>query len=700
MNRQPNINSRQKELLRLLLSNDAPITLQALASSLKISVRTVQRELNFLDSILLHYQLFTVKRFGFGIQVSGSNQDRFQLQQDLSGVYSFPGDFTVDERLQGLIRDLLLYREPLKGFVFSRKYGVTESTISHDLNRAEEWLANFAIRLIRKPGLGTYIEGTEQQIRKAASHLLYQDMTVEEWLQLFALSQNQNEEHILGMSNNRLEDLVDIPNVLAVEKVVRELIQTEIRLTDREYVNLIVHLALSMERIKKGEFISGGETDDVSLKGIKEYSLAKRLVQLLEQHFNITVPAKDLSYISIHLQGTHLRPKNSIDRDDEELHLIYLMRSFLRNVERHLHLKLADDEILLKGLSNHLASTIRSLNLPIINPMMDQIHENYAEIFAACQKAAELLSIKVGQPIPDAEVGYLTMHIAGALLRKQDVDKSKYKAIVVCASGFGTSNYLTSRLKKEIPNIEVQAMVSAIGLQEWLKNHEPIDFTISTISLPSFDSQHTVVVSPFLQDNDLKAIRNMMERVLLESEMNENRCESSGIVRVARYGEAMLELIRNFTLIEKQSIADISLATLLEGIRASTAICDFNCLVRDLEAREEMGGFVIDELAVLHAKTAGVKELFAAVIRIKQPVLWKDFYGKMRTVSSFIILAAPLNATEDHLAMISEISAALIEESFVKLVCEASIDSLMQEMEHIISSGYLEKADEILKVKE
>lgn len=184
MKEQPNINSRQKELLLSVLLASAPVPLQQLAKAVKVSIRTVQREMDALKSILRQYGLKIVAKAGVGVQIEGSEHEKRKLRESLSETHTAMV-YSPDKRQQGLIRDLLLAKEPVKLFVFSRKYGVTEATISYDMDRMEEWFGNFGVRLVRKPGLGVYLEGTEQQIRMAASNVLHRGMTVEEWLELF-----------------------------------------------------------------------------------------------------------------------------------------------------------------------------------------------------------------------------------------------------------------------------------------------------------------------------------------------------------------------------------------------------------------------------------------------------------------------------------------------------------------------------------
>ena len=101
------IHSRQKQLLRKLLQAYQPVSVQSLAEELKVSVRTVQREMASLESVLGLYNLKLVKKIGAGIMLEGSLEDINELRQDLEASH-VQAIYSPEERQQGLIRELLL----------------------------------------------------------------------------------------------------------------------------------------------------------------------------------------------------------------------------------------------------------------------------------------------------------------------------------------------------------------------------------------------------------------------------------------------------------------------------------------------------------------------------------------------------------------------------------------------------------------
>lgn len=430
--------------------------------------------------------------------------------------------------------------------------------------------------------------------------------------------------------------------------------------------------------------------------------MAQRISGLLENYLGIGIPKVEVGYIAMHLKGAQMEPYSSMhpENDPDGMLWIDLAQSLVRTVENQLGQRFSDDEALLEGLVSHLVPAVNRLRLglQIHNPMLDQIKDQYPDVYKACKEAADFLSAKTGYRIPDAEIGYLAMHMGAALLRKKASADQKFSAIVVCASGIGTSRFLASRLKKEFPNVQIQAVVSASGVKDWIESNSPVDMIASTVALPSLQSERIIIVTPFVNKKDLNSIRNAMDEISVRRSAGhqENR-QLSSMLSVARYGEGLVQLLRNLALLDGVLPKSELLLHLAEMLAASSAVSDSARLAKDLAERETLGGFVLHELAMIHAKTSGVRELLAAVFRLQKPVAWKGTDGQRMSVHTVLLLAAPCSAPSEHLEMISEISASLVEESFVETLCNAPDDLFRSTLQQILSAAYFAKTDRLLK---
>lgn len=704
---QPILNSRQKELLRTLLITTKPVSYKELSEMFKLSTRTIQREMNALKSILDDYELKIGRKIGSGLELKGRKEGKEKVKKLIEETKTLSA-YSPEERQEGITYDLLLSKEPIKQFVFSKKYGVTEATVSFDLDKVSDRLSKGGVTLVRSPGIGIFVEGTEQQRRTLLSRLLHKDITFEEWLEIFhGKKEVEALQGKLGVViRNRLLKIVQTDKILDVERVVHQVLekQPDIELTDRNYVNLIVHLILALERTQSGEVIEEPQIIQDKVVDTEMYALAEQIVLELEKEISVTVPKIEVSYIYLHLAGARLAKGKKVMNDgSEEFTWIELTQSFIRAVEHYLEESFAGDELLSEGLVSHFAPTFNRLKhgLQIHNPMLEKIQERYPDIFTACQRACELLSEKTGFTIPDDEVGYLAMHIGAALIRKKNLLKKEFKAIVVCASGLGTSTYLASRIRTEMPNIHVEAVISLKQLDGLLKEQESVDIVISTVNLSNVHNENIVIVSPFLKEEDIARIQISLAQVderKLSQKMEEvPNLLSSSLMSLAKYGEGIMQILRNLQIYDYVKAAPPVLSNILNQMRDVEVIKDLETVLNDLEKRERQGGFVLGDLAMIHAKTEGVNQLLVVIFRMETTVPWKMDDEEEQPIKTVILLAAPKHAPKEHIEMISEISAMFVDETFVNDLTSAESDVVIHSIEDVLSKAYEVKAARALK---
>jgi mannitol operon transcriptional antiterminator len=293
------------------------------------------------------------------------------------------------------------------------------------------------------------------------------------------------------------------------------------------------------------------------------------------------------------------------------------------------------------------------------------------------------------------------MHIGASMIRAKNMLKTEYRGVVVCASGLGTSTYLASQLRNEMPNLEIVAVISANQIQEWLKENGPVNIFISTIDFPPLKNENIVTVSPFLRKEDLSRIQNALknvpkkERSKEKEEIKEN--QQISMMSLARYGEAMVQILRNVKVIDNVKVDKPILSNLLSNIKNSRIVCQYPILIDDIQRREQQGSFVLNHLAMIHARSEGVSELLICIFRMGEFVKWRRDDDKEQKINTFLLLVAPKDAPKEHIKMISEISAMLVEESFITVLEEAPINDVRSTLDDVLSKAYATKAKDTLK---
>lgn len=671
------ITARERQILEILLSTNKELTVSDLANEINVSTRTIHRDLKEVEGTLAQYQLSLIKKSGVGVQIIGEQENIEHLKLFLFNVDH--NQYTAEERQTIILCSLLESVEPVKLIALANDLNVTIATVSNDLNKVEERLYQFRnLSLIRKRGFGVQIEGDENAKRKAMSKVIADNVDEYELLSLIRESIQKKSKQSSDPISERLLGLVEKKNLHIVERTVDEMNkELSYSIADSAYMGLVVHLALAMERIMRGENITMAQSYLSELEGTPEYMVAKKIIDKLEKVYQTEIPKAEVGYITMHLRGAKLRQDKEYFAEEAGMQDAMKAKNLIRFVEKRVQQNLSDNPSLLQGLVAHLGPALFRIkqNMGITNPLLDRIKTEYAELFSIIKEGVEVTFPDLS--VPDEEVGFLVMHFGSVLL---NIHQGKpLQALVVCSTGIGTSKMLATRLKKEIPEIKVCQNVSLFELNQL--DHENYDLIISTIRLHDFNGDY-FIVNPILTEEEVDKIKQFIyqhhKSKLIEIKGNFDVEEPSyytelpkevvveNLQKVSIYSKAVSTLLKGFIfkMGEGRESIRTALQTLCMELRYMEQLSDAERVLHDLLVREELGGLGIPgtKLALFHAKSDAVLNPSFTIYKLNQPCPTTGMDQQSMEVESVLLLLAPTKAEKEVLEVLSHISASIIED--------------------------------------
>lgn len=692
------LTARQRQILRHFLEQDDYVSPHALANRLNVSLRTLQRELAELEPYLGELGLRFRKKFGRGIRLEGDGS----ALAELAGLLRRDGDaapYHSSEERQALIKHMLLTsKEPIKLYAIGKALHVAESTVSHDLQKVEPWFARYGIRLHRRPGLGVYIEGQEKQIRAALADLLYENVTQEQLMALIYDRGNDNKDKLHAEIRGRLLNFIDPAWLLKIEEVIQQMEKTRGHpMADSAYVGFVVHLALAAQRLKSREEITIERDILERLKTTPEYRLASELAARLSEKLELEFPESEIGYITMHILGA--RSNNLMESNFDYSAVEEYAKRMISIMEQELKLELSSDDRLAANLITHLRSAVKriELGMPVRNPLLQHVKTEYPEIFEAASKASRWLEQAIGRPVPEEEIGYLAMHFGTALLNRQETGREKYRVLLVCSSGIGTSQLLQAQIKVKLPSLHVEDTVSLVQLEEWLRDHPPVDLVLTTLPI-QVEQADVLTVSPFLTDEEIERIQSRLEQIRLRRQQRIRRPEldrttvARKVDQVERYGKALANLLRSvevadrFAAADKRQLIDRILAFAAERF----AVTDPALLKRDLENREKLGPLLMEPhaLAMLHCRSEGIREMAISLFRLEGEVDW-EIEGRRVPVRTVLTMFGPRRGAKESFELAGEISMSLIEEPFIRSLTQGGPNEAKEALKFALKKGYV-----------
>lgn len=170
-----------------------------------------------------------------------------------------------------------------KLFYYSSQFGVSEATISTDLDAAEKWLSRYGLTIIRKPGSGIVVQGSEECYRRAIRAFINENIDSRVVREAYEEPQSVA-ERMDFMKKSRIGQILNDDILKRVMDCLSGMDNARVlTLTENSYMGLVIHIAIAINRILKEEVIE----EDASWK--KNVQEDEEFIQGLLAHLQPTM---------------------------------------------------------------------------------------------------------------------------------------------------------------------------------------------------------------------------------------------------------------------------------------------------------------------------------------------------------------------------------------------------------------------------
>lgn len=519
-------NVRQKELIRLLIEESDFRPIKYYSEVLKVSDKTLSKDINYIENCLKNEKIEIVRKPGIGIQIRITNHQKINLLNGINVNSETFDPLSIKNRRNEILKLLLTKSNQSTSIQkLADLYYVSKTSIANDLRFIEDWLHDYEITLDRSVE-GTKINGSEVNIRKAIASITNELLNAGS--DSFAVTYISRLD---SQTINGLSKIFDTELVLYIEKILIDLEKTlEYTIGDPYFINLLTHILICIKRVSEGNQIQGENSSSLIILSTDDiiYENAKTLALKIYEKYKININDSEIYYIYQYLVscgvGQRLLGNSLLLKKDQEVNYNDITTSLIKDVSDILKFDLTKDPLLCNGLVLHIRPMLNRLkyNIQIRNPLIKEIQERFTEILNICQVAVYFITRKYNlNTISIDEIGYLVTYFQAAIER----GISYKKVIVVCHSGYGTSQLLTTRLKRAFPQWQVGDVISDHKLNTI--NLDDIDFIISTVHL-TFKEKPYMLVSALLNEKDIQNIKNILIEDTFENTKHDLHLEDIG----------------------------------------------------------------------------------------------------------------------------------------------------------------------------
>ncbi|PXZ03641.1 transcriptional antiterminator [Gilliamella apicola] len=469
---------RLDDLFDFFLLKKEPILIKDIASTINVSERTIRTDISNLNDYLIdkNAKIKLIRQKGYILDCEDEKKiiDWWGNFNKTEG-YSLLG--SLEERQNYLFALLLNELKYYSVYELMEHLCISKNTLYMYLKNIRKTLSNYNLKLINNTNTGFKVIGTEYDKRKAI-------------LDLFLI--NDLQSYLVGFTD--LEKLflsnIDLDLLNTLES--KHLYSLQLLNSDFYHKNIISTIALAIARVKEGLTINEISIEvpklmDHALDAI--YSFLKEV----ENAFSITLPINEINYfiltLSINVPRLIKNPKNHPSESS------IIVDELLTSIYETSNLDWTKDKILFEDLVNHIENFIKisSIDKERKNPILSTIINSFPFAYSLSLTHLGVIGKKYNIFFSEDEVGYIALHIAGAIERHK-AKTQQLNVIIVCGGGFAMSKIIESKINKKFPNkFNIKKTYSYAEFQ--LANISDIDLTITTL--------------PFTQENTPTAYIDM-----------------------------------------------------------------------------------------------------------------------------------------------------------------------------------------------
>ncbi len=480
--------ARQKHIIQYLYDQGSDTTGSALSLSCDCSIRTIQGEISAINKILP--QLICSSNKGYSLNFHKSSQ----LEGNLS---------SLDENDQHVILRRLLIADknnmPWQIDELADYMYMSTPRLEKELVNVAQTMSQFSLNLHRKKN-HLFISGTEAQ-KRAMMHYLVIDETTNGFHSLQGL-----EIYFPELDTTR------------IEAIVRDAIsEMDCYVENIYFSNIIVNIVIALDRMRYNNYIQQTYNKQIDA-ACNEYRIAQQICSQCAEIWKVNPTNLDISYVASLLLG-QIRPRSAMEQSQQKA---LLDPAFTKKIQEiltrtfHEYLLNVNIESVLYGFAMHIDGLLKRSNqfAPASKDLINSMKRGAPFVYDVSVSIAQKLQEEFHTEIPDAEIGYISIHIG--FLIEQSIERSEKVYILFVSDEYHQIG--SSVVQKLHENFDALAQIQVIhSIDPVVLHQSQADLILSTTPL-SMIGKNIRIISPFYSMMDHIMIDQAIHRCLQDKQ--------------------------------------------------------------------------------------------------------------------------------------------------------------------------------------
>lgn len=477
------LSERQIHIISILLNTEGSISGVSLSKNLGITTRTLRNDISNINDEIKNkkVKIYSNPAHGYWIKKEDKKSMKKEIREIRNTIKQAIAS-TSDERIVMLFY-LLIREKSLKTDKLLERFYVSKTTLNKDINKLKLIIKEFNPNIFEKSKNLTLSYENEEEFRKLISNFIVNNYEKNLY----------NLKKYLYLIDDKLDEkFMDVYNLLK-----DILVNQNIVLTDKSLTMLSFEIVIFNTRELNGHKVLIKKDDKYRNIIWHKESLESVLKCNISDAFFVSI--KNLLSTKRMLSNEDFNGFNS-----QENKYIYL--EFANFIKSKTSMDIFDNE----GIKDHINAMLLygRLEGTYNNQMVNEIKDMFPYAFNLSSGINSIVKKYKQKELTEIEIATLAIRLISIL----NNNKKKNNVLIVC--DYGQTYALFIRYKIEMlfaAELNIIDVIPAYYLENTLKKQRKIDLIISTSITDDLKKIKTIVVSPIINDNDVRKIRKFLQ---------------------------------------------------------------------------------------------------------------------------------------------------------------------------------------------
>jgi mannitol operon transcriptional antiterminator len=506
------LSTRSRALFKKIMYTQSPLRIKDFANDFQVSERTIKYDLETIRLWLLEQDVEIKLKSSKGISIDCDDSIRIKLLEKLDNG-SEQVFLNQQERVRHIILNLLLLDDYITIGDLVKSNDVSRNTIHSDLFIAEKFFNSWEL-VLERTRFGIKLLGSENQRRYVVENVIQDLLDGNDMFQIVqgVALRKKPPLHFSKILERFLQPVKDLDQIFETVGILVKEMERDVGvlLSDRVIIGVFIRLCIVIQRREQESALQPFDPEkNISAINLSIYRVFRVVLSELSAELGTAISDDGVWFVCLQAIGMVSPFPNHTHFSDELIPDTQIItKSLIEKVSIQTQVQLQEDVELFNHLLAHITDKLTKYSYGVAepNPLLHEIMSTYRIMFEHVKRACIEVFSTYGMVLTDSDIGFIVLHFQTAYEHRSGLQK--FRALVVCGTGRGTSRLLKTVIENEIKNLHVAGSCSVMEIEKVLGSAS-FDLVISifpiTVNVP------LVIVSPIPGKKDFHSIQAQLD---------------------------------------------------------------------------------------------------------------------------------------------------------------------------------------------